>query len=75
MLTPDSFANRQGRNGLGIRAYVCHTCGMVLDGMEDPVLPMFPECNNECCITPALVCAGRPRDEGRDDIQETFVPG
>lgn len=74
MQPSDRFApGRGGHHQLvrreAVQTFVCHSCGHVFGAEDgDPrQLPLFAECQNECLVTAALVCADRPTDREDDD--------
>lgn len=61
--------NRLSKRAEAIQGFVCHSCGHVFapeDG--DPrELPLFDDCEGQCVVTAALICADRPGDQEDDD--------
>lgn len=70
--------NRLSKRAEAIQGFVCHSCGHVFapeDG--DPrELPLFDDCEGQCVVTAALICADRPVDEpeGEDDDDDDGGP-
>lgn len=71
--------DRRRLNGLtrkaAIQSFVCHSCGHVFSPEDgDPSqLPLFPDCEGQCLVTAALICADRPAEDdmlGDEDGEE-----
>lgn len=56
-----------------LQGFACQTCGDVFMAVPS-LLPVHEDCNNECAISPVLLCKSRPLEEGHDLTNEVSEP-